>query len=218
MAIDLKDELATLRSEIRRMGSRVEERIGQCLDGLVRGDDAACRLVRDGDDEIDDAEISIEEECLQVLARLQPVAGDLRFVLAVMRLSTYLERIADHAQRIARRVLELRRDGDVEPPDGLVEMAVTTRAMLVDALQALATGDPGLARDVRLTDDRVDDLQREMFAWTRGAIGCDVTATAHAIALLSVARRLERIADLSTSIAKEVIFIAEGALVRHTPA
>jgi phosphate transport system protein len=215
MAIVLTTELIELRKAILTMGAAVEQRLNQSIQSMLQHDQAAAETVRAGDDEIDEMEVRIEQECLRVLALSHPVAGDLRFILAVMRINSNLERIADHAQSIAKRVLDLEHLPAIKVPDALLKMIDETRQMFTGALKALADENSELARKVRRSDQRVDDLQKEIFAWVRQQISDSVESSDAVIDLLSVARKLERIADVSTNIAEDVIFVTEGAVVRH---
>jgi len=215
MAIVLSTELTELRKSILTMGAAVEQRINQSIQAMLTHDLAAAEAVRSGDDEIDEMEVRIEQECLRVLALSHPVAGDLRFILAVMRINGYLERIADHAHSIAKRVLDLEHLPAIKVPETLLKMIDETRQMFTSALKSLADDDTELARRVRRSDQRVDDLQKEMFAWVKQEIGNKGGSSDAVIDLLSVARKLERIADVSTNIAEDVIFVTEGSVVRH---
>ncbi len=215
MPIDLPRELIELRRAILTMGSVVEQRVEQAIRALMECDADLAETVRHGDREIDVMDVDIETECLRILALSQPMATDLRFVLSVMRINTDLERIGDEAKSISKRVLDLAQRGPVSLPPALVQMADASRRMLSDALTALAEEDAVVSRRIRRADQQVDDLQKEIFVWVQEEIPAHVEATPVAINILSVARRLERIADLSTNIAEDVIFLAEGSLVRH---
>ena len=139
MPIDLHKELTELRRAILTMGSVVEQRVEQVLDALFRGDLELARSVRGGDREIDEMDVDIEAECLRVLALSQPVAADLRFVLAVLRINSELERIGDQAKSIAKRVIDLGQTRPVEVPGTLLEMAQASRQMLNNACDYLPT-------------------------------------------------------------------------------
>ncbi len=219
MSVDLHKELVNLRRNILNMGASVEERVAEALDALFSHNLAEAQTVRVGDDEIDAMDLDIEKECLRLLSLTQPVATDLRLILAVMRINTDLERIADMAKSIAKRVIAVEQlPGTLEPPATLREMAKRTRQMLDDSIAALANNDKSLCNNIRRSDDVVDDLLKEMFAWAQESIQEDVEMTAFAINMLSVARKLERTADMATNIAEDVLFIIEGQVVRHTPA
>ncbi len=198
------------------MGSLVEQRVTRAIESLLHGRTDMAREVRTGDREIDAMDVDIEAECLRVLALTQPVATDLRLVLAVLRINGELERIGDEAKSIAKRVLDLADTPNaVELPPTLHRMAQAARTMFSDALTALAESDVELCRRVRAADEHVDDCQKEIFAWVQEEIPRNVEATRAVIDILSVTRRLERIADLATNIAEDVIFLIEGAQVRH---
>jgi phosphate transport system protein len=215
MPIDLRRELTELRRAILGMGSVVEQRVDRVLDALDRGDVELARTVRTSDREIDEMENDIESECLRVLALCQPVAADLRLVMTVLRINGTLERIGDNAKSIAKRIIDLGPANPHAPPRTLAVMAEAARGMLADALTGLAEHDAALCRRVRGADEQVDAHQKEIFTWIQEEIPRRVDATRAAINYLSIARRLERIADLATNIAEDVIFLVEGALVRH---
>jgi phosphate transport system protein len=207
--------LTDLRRAILTMGSAVEQRVGDAIEALFRNRVDLAERVRHGDREIDAMDVDIEAECLRILALAQPVAADLRFVLAVLRMNTDFERIGDEAKSIARRVLDLAEADAIEYPPILHEMAEASRNMLGDALTALTDGNADLGRQVRQADETVDELQKKVIVWVQEEIPRRVEATRAAIDILSIARRLERIADLATNVAEDVIFLIEGAQVRH---
>lgn len=197
------------------MGALVEQRLRMAIDSILKRDVEAAHLVRAGDAEIDQMEVDIEEECLRILALSAPVASDLRFVLSMMRINSELERIADNARSIAKRAIDLQRLERIEPPAGIVTMANATLQMFSDSLQALSEGDAALARRVCKSDDRVDDLQKEIFVWMQEEVKLHVDDVQALLDLLSVARKLERIADISTNICENVIFFSEGTVIKH---
>lgn len=215
MGINLSDEIRELKRRILSMGATVEQRLRMACDGLLKRDIEAARLVRAGDAEIDQMEVELEEECLRILALSAPVAGDLRFVLSIMRINGELERVADLARSIAKRDIDLFRLERIEYPPALPTMADAARSMFSDALAALADSDAATARRVCKSDDRVDDLQKEVFAWVQDHLRMDPDDIEALLDLLSVARKLERIGDISTNIAENVIFLAEGTVIKH---
>jgi phosphate transport system protein len=216
MGIDLINELIEVRRSILSMAASVEQQVERALTALISKDISLARLVKEGDEEINHLELDIENECLRIFALTHPVAGDLRFVMAVLRINNNLERIGDKAKSIAKRVIDLTDCIPLAYPPSLVEMAQETRKMLGDALTALANEDAELCRRVRLSDDRVDALQKELFNWAHKEIPQHVECTHAVIDILSISRALERIADLSTNIAEDVIFLVEGEVVRHS--
>lgn len=216
MSIDLHKELARLRRDLLTMGASVEKRVGDAVHAMIMQDVREAREVRTGDDEINTMDIDIERECLRILSLAQPVARDLRFVMATMRINTDLERIADLAKSAAKRIIAMDEyDDAVHIPDPLRQMAEGARGMLHDAMTALSNSDPELCRSIRRADQQVDDLLKEMYAWAQEEIPRYVEHTPATLDMLSVARKLERIADMATNIAEDVIFIVEGAVVRH---
>lgn len=216
MPIDLIHELIEVRRLILTMAASVEQQVERSFTALVNKDVALARIVQAGDEEINHLELDIENECLRIFALTHPVAGDLRFVMAVLRINGNLERIGDKAKTIAKRVIDLTDCVPLSLPPSVIEMTVEVRKMLSDALTALSNEDADLCRRVRQSDDRVDDLQRSLFKWAHKEIPQRVESTHAVIDLLSISRALERIADLATNIAEDVIFLVEGSIVRHS--
>jgi phosphate transport system protein len=217
MSVDLRKELFKLRNHLLYMGAKVEQRVAEVIDSLLERDIEEARLVRHSDDEIDAMELDLEAECLRILALTHPVARDLRFVLAATRINTDLERIGDLAKSIAKRVIALDQHNTVaDLPPQIREMAAASHQMLGDSLLALGESDVALSNQVRQADDRVDALLKEVFDWSESTIMNNVQLTASVIDILSIARKLERIADSATNIAEDVIFLADGQVVRHS--
>lgn len=215
MPADLEKEMISLRRAILTMGASVQARVDQAFEAFLERDVEQARRVRGGDREIDEMEVDIEGECLRMLALCHPVARDLRFVLATIRIDNDLERIADHAKSIAKRVIDLHDLEPIEIPPTIYTMAQTAREMLADSLRALADEDAELASRVRESDQTVDDIQKSVFDWAQKQIPEDVSSTRTVIDVLSVIRAIERIADLATNVAEDVMFIVEGQVVRH---
>jgi phosphate transport system protein len=198
------------------MGAATEQRLSLATFALVEGNVDAARAVKGGDAEIDAMEVDLETQCMRILALGSPVAHDLRFVLSVIRISADFERIADLSRGIAKKVLRWGNgNGPTEVPGALADMASSASAMLGDVLAALSDEDVERCREVRRADRRVDDLNKEVVATSRQLIHDDVSRTAEAIDMMQIAQRLERIADIATNIAEDVIFLAEGRVVRH---
>jgi phosphate transport system protein len=216
MAIDLQTEMLTLRRNLLAMGAATEQRLSLATFALVEGNVDAARAVKGGDAEIDAMEVDLETQCMRILALGSPVAHDLRFVLSVIRISADFERIADLSRGIAKKVIRWSDSSrPVEVPGALADMAEASKTMLADVLAALSDEDPELCREVRRADRRVDDLNKEVVAGARQLIQDDVARTAEGIDLMQIAQRLERIADITTNIAEDVIFLVEGRVVRH---
>ncbi|MBX3355981.1 MAG: phosphate signaling complex protein PhoU [Phycisphaeraceae bacterium] len=215
MAVDLRNELVELRRNLLAMGALVEQRVTKVIESMIDGDVSAAEAVRNGDNEVDAMEVEIEGICMRLLALAQPVASDLRFILATIRVSGELERIADLARGIAKKLIKLSAVTEIEMPPAMTDLAFAARTMLSDVLAALANEDAALCRQVRRADRRVDDLYKEILAWGRKEIPEHVEATGAAIDILTVAQRFERMADMTTNIAEDVIFLVEGRVVRH---
>ena len=216
MAIDLKTEIINLRRGLLAMGAATEQRLDFAVRALLEQDVAAAAAVKAGDNEIDAMEVDLETQCMKVLALGAPVAHDLRFVLSVVRISADFERIADLSRGIAKKVIRWSDSSrPVEVPGALADMAEASKTMLADVLAALSDEDPELCREVRRADRRVDDLNKEVVAGARQLIQDDVARTPEGIDLMQIAQRLERIADITTNIAEDVIFLVEGRVVRH---
>ena len=198
------------------MGALVEQRVNDIVDALIDSNLQTADAVRRGDDEIDQMEVSIEAQCMRLLALAHPVATDLRFVLAVIRISGELERIGDLARGIAKRIIKLSQVDAVELPSSLIDLAFGSRTMLSDVLSAMGSEDANLCRQVRRSDQRIDDIHKTVLVWAREEIPKSSESASMAIEFLSIAQRLERIADLASHVADDVILI-EGRVVRHLP-
>jgi len=217
MTTHLHNEIERLKKRILYMGAEIEDVTSKAVDALVTRDTKLADYVIDHDERIDNLEVEVEEECLKILALHQPVAVDLRYVVAVLKMNNDLERIGDLAVDIAERAIYLANHPLPEMPIDLRGMADLTQLMLKRSLDALVNSDPVLARQVRASDDEVDALNQRMFGAIHEYIRRDPDRVAEAIHLLSASRHLERIADQATNIAEDVIYMVEGEIVRHQP-
>ncbi|MEC9374714.1 MAG: phosphate signaling complex protein PhoU, partial [Planctomycetota bacterium] len=170
MSVELKQELTSLRRDLLVLSARAEQRVNKAIEALMRKDVALAREVRHGDSEIDELEVDIEAECMRVLALHHPVAGDLCFIIAAIRINNELERIADLAKGISKRVLDMADRKPVYFPDSIHEMTTAARKMLGDALRALSEQNIELAEQVRRSDKFVDQKLRESFDWADAEI------------------------------------------------
>jgi len=209
-------ELRTLRDKLLAMGGRAEEQIGRAVQALVKRDETLAAAVIADDQAIDEAEIGIDELAFLILARRQPVASDLRFVMLALKVVTDLERIGDLAVNIAKRVRDLARF-PVSPMQDRIELLATrVLGALQLALDAFVHGDAERAEKVIEGDRDIDALNMHVIADViSGGDAEDVHAVARALALSSVSRYLERIGDHSTNIAEMVIYFVRGRDVRH---
>ncbi len=193
-----------------------EDRVRMAVKAIETRDTAIAEKIIDTDFEIDEMEVEIEEECLKILALHQPVAVDLRFITAVIKINNDLERIADEAVNIARGVRYLSKDKKNFPFDfDFSQMVGKTQSMLSNSLDALVKLDTDLAVKVCILDDEVDKINGEVHRLVKGAIKESPEQGEHLINLLLISRHLERIADHATNIAEEVIYLIEGEIIRH---
>ena len=217
MTTHLQREIEALKKKILHMGARVEETVSKAVDALIAKDPRIADEVIASDEAMDHIEVDIEEECLKILALHQPVAIDLRYVIAVLKINNDLERIGDLAVNIAERAVYLSTHAPIDLPLDFRGMVDITQTMLKQSLDSLVYMDPNLARQVRASDDRVDDLNRHMYALIEEYVSKHPDRIAESLHLLSASRHLERIADQATNIAEDVIYMVEGEIVRHQP-
>jgi phosphate transport system protein len=161
-------------------------------------------------------EVELEEECLKVLALNQPVAGDLRFIVSIMKINNDLERVGDLTVNIAERAKFLSTRERPDIPLDFLQMTKKTQAMLRRSLDALMNRNAEAAHEVLLADDEIDAINREMYVKIQEEIHKKPAQMESLIHLLSCSRHLERIADLATNIAEDIIYMIEGAIVRHS--
>jgi len=215
MAKHLQIETGKLRKRILYVGAFVEESFVLAVRAIARRDAETAQRVLDTHFEVDRMEVELEEECLKVLALYQPVARDLRLIVAILKINNDLERIGDLAENIARRALSLAGQTATEAPYDLSGMAESARQMLHGSLDALANLDADVARRVCAQDDSVDTINRDMYRRVKAAIQARPDQVDALLHLLSVSRYIERIADHATNIAEDVIYMLEGGIVRH---
>ncbi len=193
----------------------VEEAIAKAISALVNRNGELARAVIDADTEIDRMEVDVEEECLKILALYQPVAADLRFVVAVLKINNDLERMGDLARNIAKRVAFLASHERIDLPGEFRVMASKAQSMVKQSLDALVNSDTSFARKVRDDDDEVDALQRTIRTKVEEQMRRSPDQLDSLMRLMSVSRHLERLADMATNVAEDVIYMVEGDIVRH---
>ncbi len=216
MSTILAHEISTLQTRVVRLAIDVEARLEETLDALAERDAARAQRIVESDDAIDQREVEIEEECLKILALHQPVARDLRWVIAVLKINNDLERIADIAVNIAERVHRLAPSPALGMERHLRQMGKQAIAMLRRSLEALTRCDPEVAREVLGMDATLDRLHRQTFETVeRGVAGEDLPVQA-LLLFLSCSRDLERVGDHATNIAEDLLYLFEGTIVRHT--
>ena len=208
-------ELEELRRRLLGLGAQVEDRVRDALVAIESKDRDLCKRLIEADAEINRMEIRVEEECLKTLALYQPVASDLRFLIATIKINNDLERIADIAASIANRVLIISRYPKIEmPPIRLVEMGEKVEGMLSLGLNAFVQVDSDLAHKVCMLDDEVDEMRNQAYGAIKRAIRAEPGHVAPLMNYFLINRHLERLADHVTNIAEEVIYLVNGEIVR----
>jgi len=215
MSKHLERDLDRLKKKILTMGAMVESAANKAINALVERRLQWAEEVMAGDDEIDSREVEIEEDCLKALALHQPVAADLRFIITVLKVNNDLERMGDLAVNIAERAAYLTTHDPIQVPVDFTRMIEIVRAMVRDSLDALVKQDAALARRVCHRDDEVDELNRNMYHLLQDLMAREPQAIKRAVHTLSACRHLERIGDLATNVAEDVVFMVEGEIVRH---
>jgi len=215
MTKHFRKELETIKKRILTLGSMVEDLVHDSVQAVDRVDADLADLIIKKDSEIDETEVDIEEECLKVLALHQPVAVDLRFIIAVIKINNELERIGDQAVNIAQRVQVIAKRP--KPPFWFdySEMGEKAQKMLRMSLDALVNLDVDLAYRVITMDDEVDQIKSDAYDKIKQAIQDLPERVGYYINLLLISRHLERLADHATNIAEEVIYLVEGEIFRH---
>jgi phosphate transport system protein len=215
MTKHFQNEIEKVKKKILHLAAMVEENLQIAVKSITEYDISLADKVIKSDPDVDSLEVEVEEDCLKILALYQPVAADLRYIIAVLKINNDLERIADLAVNIAERTKAIARHSGVEIPFDLHEMLNITVEMVKDSVDSLVTKDTSKAREVIQNDDRIDNFNDEAHRVYQKQIGKNPDAAEYYIGLLSVSKNLERIADHATNIAEDVIYMIEGEVVRH---
>ncbi len=209
------DELSELKSTLLAMSAEAQTALSASVEALLQRDSTKASQVISGDHRIDAFELEIEELVVKLLATQQPMARDLRLLMAAMKISNDLERVGDHAVNIAQSAERLLVSPPIVPEPEIVEMARLARRMLADALDAFVRADGQAGRALCRRDDQVDGLHDSVFR----ILLTHMMETPHIISaameLFLVSRNLERVADLATNIAEDVVFMVEGKTIKH---
>ena len=211
----LQRELEKTKKSILSLGAMVEERIRMAIKAIETWDASLAEEIIRRDYEVDELEIEVEEECLKILALHQPVAVDLRFLIATIKINSELERIGDEAVNIANRVTNISRRRKLDLSFDFSIMAEKAANMLHLSLDALVNLDLDLAYRMLTLDDEVDQMHREMYDRIKEAMSEHPEYVGYLINLYTTSRHLERVGDHSTNIAEEVIYLIEGEIIRH---
>jgi phosphate transport system protein len=215
-----EDALAGLRAKVEAIAAAARRNLAAATAGVLQGDAAQCLRAIVDDEEVNALEKAIDAAGIEILTRFQPVAGDLRFVIAALRLATNLERISDEAKNIARRGRQLAEAGAEAGPGpdfpalpGLFAMA---DAELAGALAAFFANDGDRARDIRRQDKELDRSHKELIAAISGRLAANPAGTTRYLAILFIVRSLERIGDHAKNIAEESVFLTEARDIRYS--
>ena len=210
-----EQELDSLKTNLIKMGSIAEESVRLSIKALLNKDNSLALRVIDNEERINSLEIEIDNAIVDILALQQPVAIDLRLILAAQKINNDLERIGDHAVNIAESVESILKAKEELELISLPKMAELAEKMLRNSLDSFIHNDPKLSMAVLKDDDTIDDLNRDVFRRVVDRMKDNQRTIETGMGLIRISRNLERIADLSTNIAEEVIFIAQARIVKH---
>jgi len=209
-------DIEEIKDLLLRMGAMVEDTISQSIRALLERDTIMAEEVIAHDDEIDHMEVAIDQKTIELIAKMQPTASDLRFVATIMKITPELERIADLAQDVCERVIELNREPQLKPVVQLPQLAESAQFMVHEALDAFVRGDADLAREVILQDDKADQLTEDSFRALLTYMLENPRNISPAIRLTFIGKYFERMADGATNICEMVVYMVEGKMIKHT--
>jgi phosphate transport system protein len=215
METHLQKELQELKEKLLTMAALVEEAIRNAVQSLVRRDSELAQKTFEGEDRINAMELAIDDMCLKLLALMQPMAADLRFITSAMKITTDLERMGDQAVNIAERAISLNQEPQIKPYIDIPRMAEIAQSMVKDVLDAFVNRDSKLARSVCERDDLVDGLNDQVVRELLTYMMSDPKTIPRAVHLMIVCRCLERVADHATNIAEDVIFMVDARVIKH---
>jgi phosphate transport system protein len=210
-----EDELADLRSELLYMASLAERAIELSISALKNRDAGLAQKVIEQDNQINQLEVKNDNLCIEIMARHQPVASDLRFIASAIRINHDLERIGDHAVNIAEHTLEIIKEPELKPLIDIPRMAALAQGMVKSALDAFVHRDVQQAISVCQSDDEVDALEDQVLRELITYMANDPRTISRALHLIIIAKNLERVADLSTNVAEEVVYMVEARSIKH---
>jgi phosphate transport system protein len=208
-------EIDKLKQSILHLSDAVIESLQKSVEALQKKDIKLAQEVISNDAVIDRMEVDSEEECLKVLALHQPVAGDLRFIVAILKINSDLERIGDFSVHISDKAIQLSKQDSVKLPPEFYEMARKTEIMLKKSVEALVNLDADVAGSISMMDDEIDDMNRKISDDAKTEIRKHPELLDPYSNILSVSRSIERMADHVTNIAEDIIYMVEGEIVRH---
>ena len=212
---EYESQLTELREGLLLMAGRVEQMIRDASKALIERDPELARRTIESDHKVNRSEVEIDELCLLILARRQPMASDLRFITLALKMVTDLERIGDLAVNICERAIDLSPQPQLEPREDIPRMSEVVQWMVRESIDAFVAGDAERARKVIDRDTEVDQLYTRVFRELLAMMLADSTTVERGIHMQSVAKWLERMADHATNLAEEVIFMLKGKDIRH---
>jgi len=208
--------LLELQGKIRRAAFLAEAMVGKAATALIeKRRDLALEVIEKDEEEMDHLDLEIDEAIITILARYHPIARDLRLVLSSFSVNRHLERVGDHSVNIAEYVLDLIPQPPVKPLIDIPRMATISREMLKDAIDSLMEEDVDKAMKVIDRDEEVDNLLEQVRRELVTYMISDPKTIDRALKLTSIARNLERIADLATNIAENAVFLVKGKMIKH---
>ena len=211
----MQQMLEIIKKDLIYMANEVEDMLYKSLKALEKQDAELAREVIEMDKHIDTQEVQIEDKLLSLMALQQPVAVDLRFIIGALKMNNDLERIGDHATNIAKKCIQLAGEPYLKPLEDIPKMGKISRSMLHDAVHAFINQNPDLARDVCVRDDEVDKLQQKVQDDMIKVLKDKKDKIKQGFELVSIVNDLERVADLSTNLGEDVVFMREASIIRH---
>ncbi len=208
-------DIEEIKDLLLRMGAMVEDAISESIRALLERDTALAEEVIRNDDRIDQMELEIDRRTLELMAKMQPAAVDLRFVAAMMKITPELERIADLAQDVCERVIEVNREPALKAMIAIPRLAQDAQSMVRQSLDAFVRRDAGLARKIIAQDDSVDQQTEQSFRELLTYMLEDPRNISRAIRLTFIGKYFERMADGATNICEMVVYLVEGKMIKH---
>ncbi len=216
MPLHLHRDIEKLQAKVSRLGDLVETSLQSAVQSFMNNNSDLANQAINADQQIDDLEVEIEEECLKLLALHKPVAADLRYIITILKLNNDLERIGDLTTKIAMKRIPIDNRNEVNIDQELIEMTNMVKQMLKTSLDSLINSSESRAQEVLDSDEQVDEINRVLHEKVRAFYSQNIDKLKFSLSILSVARSLERIADHTTNIAEDVIYMITGNIVRHT--
>ncbi len=209
------EQLQALRNHLMKMSAMAEVMIADAVRSVVERDKDAIPPVYEREELVNEMQMEIDESCMKLIALNQPAAGDLRFILGIIKTNGELERLADEAVNIVRKAEHLLTVEQLKPFELIPETSHIARSMVRDSLRSFVNRNTSLAREILLRDDQLDALKTKIVELLKGCMSEDPQTISRALDLMYISRCLERIGDHATNIAENAIFVVEGVDVRH---